>query len=120
MKMFYSTAFLAVAMTFTGAALANDTLEATFGNTVTVVSADGTLLASYHMSADGTFHVVNGDGTDASGTWREDVDAHQVCLTPADGEEACSDLNDGLGVGDSWTADDGDGGENTMTIVAGM
>ena len=118
MKKLIGAAVLAAATIFAGAALANDTLEAAFGNTVTVVAPDGTLLASYYISADGTFSFTTAEGS-FNGSWREDVDANQICLTVEGGEEACSDLVDGIGVGDSWTADDGNGGQNMLTIVAG-
>jgi len=101
---------------FAGAALANDTLEATFGNTVNGVLADGTQVASYHVNADNTVSITSAEGT-VDGTWR--TENNQICLTLGDAPEACSDLVDGLGVGDSWTAPTADGVEVTYTIVAG-
>ncbi len=117
MKKLACAVALGAAMTIGGAALANDTLEATFGNTVTATAADGTVVATYHMSSDNTFHLSTADGM-MNGTWRE-ADG-QICTTVDGGEEGCADLVDGKGVGDSWTATDSSGTELTFTIIAGM
>ena len=98
MKKILSAAALGAAMTIAGAALANDTLEATFGNTVSGALADGTVVVSYHMRSDNTFSITSAEGT-VDGTWRTEAD--QVCLTVAGGEEGCSALVDGIGVGGS-------------------
>jgi len=116
MKNFFGAVVLGAAMSVSGVALANDTLDATFGNTVSGALADGTAVVSYHMNADNTFSVTGAEGT-VEGTWR--TEGNQICLTAGDTPEACSDLVDGLGVGDSWTAPTADGVEITYTIVAG-
>lgn len=116
MKKLIGTAVLGAAMSIGGIALANDTLDATFGNTVSGALADGTVVVSYHMNADHTFSITSAEGI-VDGTWR--VEGAQVCLTPGGGEEGCSDLVDGLGIGGSWTAPNPDGVEITYTIVEG-
>lgn len=115
MKNLFGAIALAAATTIAGAALANDTLDATFGNTVTVTLGDGTAV-NYYMNEDGTYSMTAGEAT-VSGTWTE-ADG-QVCLTPEGGEEACSPLVDGKAVGDSWEGEGSDGSTITLTIVEG-
>ncbi len=113
-----TAAGIAAALMFGGAAFAaSATMEATFGNTVTVADAAGNTLASYFMNADGTFSLTGADGTTATGTWREtDTD---ICLTVAGAEETCNPLASGHAVGDSWTAASSDGSTITLSITAG-
>lgn len=116
-RTFAAATFAAVVMISGAAFAASDTMEATFGNTVTVADASGNTLASYYMNADGTFSLTGADGTSANGTWREtDTD---VCLTVEGTEEACSPLSAGHGVGDSWEATGADGASITLSITAG-
>lgn len=116
MKNLFGAAALAAAITFAGTALANDTMDATFGNTVTVTTAEGAV-ASYYMNADGTYMLMAGE-VHVTGAWTEHDG--QVCLTPDDGEEACSPLTDGKGVGDTWEGQASDGSDVTYAIVAGQ
>ncbi len=115
MRKLMSAAVLAAAVTFAGTALANSTMDATYGNTVTVTTAEGAV-ASYYMDANGTYLLTAGD-VQVTGTWSTHDD--QVCLTPAGGEEACSPLTGGKSVGDTWVGQASDGSEVTYAIVAG-
>jgi len=116
-RTFAAATFAAVMMVGGAAFAASDTMEATFGNTVTVADAAGNALASYFMNADGTFSLTGADGTSAGGTWREtDTD---ICLTVTGAEESCSPLTTGQGVGDTWTATGADGETITLAITAG-
>ncbi len=119
MNKMLGAAVFAAATAIAGSAYANETLNATFGNTVTVATADGTVVASYYMSEGNTFEMETAEGR-VGGSWRVDEATNQVCLTPTGGEESCSDLQDGLGVGDSWTVSADDGSTLTVTIVAGQ
>jgi len=114
MNKLIGAAVLAAATTIAGAALANDTMDATFGNTVTVTTAEGATI-NYYMNADGTYSMTAGEDT-VNGTWTEGDG--QVCLTPEGGEEACSPLVDGKAVGDTWTSGDGET-SITLSIVEG-
>lgn len=116
-RTFAAATFAAVMMVGGAAFAASATMEATFGNTVTVSDASGNTLASYFMNADGTFSLTGADGTSAAGTWRE-TDT-EVCLTVTGGEESCSPLSAGHGVGDTWEATGADGAAITLTITAG-
>ena len=115
MKKFLGAAVLAAATTFAGAALANDTLEATFGNTVTVAIADGTVVVSYHFNDDGTFAMTGADGSAADGTWA--LDGTNLCVTVGEGS-SCSEIED-HSVGDSWDETDENGDTMTISIVEG-
>jgi hypothetical protein len=115
MKKLLGAAALAAATVFAGAALANDTLDATFGNTVTVTNSEGAVV-SYYMNEDGTYSMTAGEDT-INGTWTE-ADG-QVCLTPEGGEEACSPVVDGKSVGDTWEGEGSDGSTLTFAIVEG-
>jgi len=115
MKTFIGAAALVAATLLAGAAFANDTMEATYGNTVAVTLGDGTVV-NYYMNEDGTYSMTAGDAT-VNGTWTEGDG--QVCLTPEGGEEACSPLVDGKAVGDTWEAEGSDGSTITLSIVEG-
>jgi len=107
---------MGAAMTLAGTALANDTLEATFGNAVTVSTADGTVVATYFMNANNTYEMETAEGR-TGGMWNTN-DAGEVCLTPTEGEGGCNALPEGVSVGESWTVEDGENGTLTIAIVA--
>lgn len=117
MKKIIGAAALATTTIFAGAALANDTLDASFGNSVVVAAEDGTVLATYYMHEGNTYEMATAEGT-IGGSWHL-TDEGQICLTPTGGEEACSDLVDGMGVGDTWEGEGADGSAITLTIVEG-
>jgi len=117
MNKLLGVAALAATTAIAGAAFANDTLDATFGNTVTVATEDGTVIASYFMNEGNTFEMETAEGR-IGGMWNTN-DAGQVCLTPTGGEESCSDLTPGMGVGDTWTMDTDDGAALTISIIEG-
>ncbi len=107
-------AFVTVAaLTIAGAAHA-DLMDSTFGNTVTVAGADGTIVVSYHFSSDHTFSMTTAEGT-ASGTWS--LDGNNLCSTLGE-ETNCTEIEDHE-VGDSWEDTDFDGNTMTISIVAG-
>lgn len=118
MKKILGAALMSAALVFAGNAWAlTDTIEAAVGNTVNVSDGEGNLLASYRLASDGTFTVTAADGTTTPGTWEET--GGQICLTPTGGEASCSDIDEGHGVGDTWTATGADGSTISLTIVAG-
>lgn len=117
MRLFIAACFATVLTAFAGAALAQDAMDATYGNTVTVANSEGTLLASYFFEADGTFTLTTADGASAPGTW-ETNDAGELCMTMGD-STGCNPLDGSRTVGDSWEDTDADGNTLTITIVAG-
>ncbi len=103
------------ALAFSGMAYADTFMDSTFGNTVTVSIADGTVVASYQFDADGAFAVTGADGSNTTGTWA--LDGSNLCLTIGEGTN-CNEIED-RNVGDSWDVTDADGSVMTITIVAG-
>jgi len=114
MRTFLTTAVLAATMAFAAPAFA-DTMSATYGNTVTVTTAEGVQI-HYHMNEDGSYDMITPEGT-ISGTWA--IDGDNICLTPAGGEAGCSPLDNDRGVGDSWDATAADGSAITLSITEG-
>ncbi len=111
-------AILATGLTmFAGAALAQDAMDVTYGNTVTVTDVEGTLLASYFFESDGTFTLTTASGDSAPGTWAVN-DADELCMTMGE-ETGCNPLDGNRAVGDSWDDTDEDGNTITVSIVAG-
>lgn len=102
-------------LVFGGAAFAEELMESTFGNTVTVAGPDGTVLVSYHFNDDGTFSMAQADGATADGTWS--LDGTTLCVVVGD-QTSCSEIED-RDVGDSWTETDEQGNEMTISIVEG-
>ena len=115
MKNLIGALVTALALAFSGMAHADELMESTFGNTVAVADADGAILVSYHFAANNTFHLVNADGTDATGSWI--LDGNNLCLTQGE-ETNCTEIEDRQ-VGDSWEVTDDDGNTMTISIVEG-
>jgi len=90
-------------------------MDAAFGNTVTVSTADGTVVQSYFFDENGDFSLTGADGTTASGTWT--ADDNQVCVTVGE-EESCNPV-DGLEVGGSWEVTSDDDMVLTISVVEG-
>jgi outer membrane lipoprotein SlyB len=97
-----------------GAASA-DTMENSFGNTITVTTADGHNII-YLVNADHSYAMNAGD-THVNGTWA--VKGDQVCLTPQGGQETCTPYDASRNVGDTWTQTGSDGAQITIKITAG-
>ena len=110
----FRTLALATATATLAAPAFADTMSATYGNTVSVTTADGSVV-NYYMNEDGSFSMAAGDTT-VDGTWR--LDGDDICLTVG-GEETCSPLDNSRSVGDTWEATDADGNTITLSIVAG-
>jgi len=93
-----------------------ETMDATFGNTVTVTQPDGTV-DSYFFEPDGSFRERSHDGQDVTGRWMRSGD--NVCLTIAghDGED-CAPVPLDKKLNDSWLLESG-GGSATVTLVPG-
>ena len=93
----------------TASALANDTMDAMIGQSVTYTYADGSAVVAYY-AADGTYT------TDSvgSGTWTMEGD--ELCITTASGDQGCTELEAGHGSGDTWDAVDTFGNPVTISI----
>lgn len=115
MKKLFGAALVAASVVYAGAAFANSTMDATYGNTVTVTYADGSEV-HFYMNEDGSYSMATADGT-LNGTWA--IDGENICLHPEGGEASCSPLVEGMGVGDSWTGEGADGSEIMLTITEG-
>ena len=102
-------------LAFSGVAFAEELMESTFGNTVTVAIEDGTVVVSYHFNSDGTFAMAQADGSTADGTWA--LDGTNLCVTIGE-ETSCSEIED-HNVGDSWDETDENGNTMTISIVEG-
>jgi len=94
---------------------AADTLENSFGNTITITLPDGAIV-SYHMNADNTYQMI-ANGSTISGVWERGEGT--VCLTPAGGERACSPYVADKSVGDTWTQPLADGATAAVALTAG-
>ncbi|MEL6364940.1 MAG: hypothetical protein AAFR11_08875 [Pseudomonadota bacterium] len=91
------------------AALANSTMDVLLGGAeLEIASSEGSYTVQF--SDDGTYTTSLGYG----GTWS--LDGDELCFERDSGESGCSDLPEGMDVGDSW---DGDvaGTSVTFTIV---
>lgn len=117
MRLFIAACFATALTVFAGAALAQDAMDVTYGNTVTVSDAEGTLLASYFFESDGTFAMTTAAGDSAAGTWATN-DAGELCMTMGE-DTGCNPLDGNRSVGDSWEDTDADGNTLTIAIVAG-
>ncbi len=92
-----------------GGASANDTMEAMVGATVTYAYADGSAVkATYAEDGSYTTDVAGG------GTWT--IDGDRLCIKTEAGDEGCTTLADGKGVGDSWQGKDAFGNDVTISI----
>lgn len=98
-----------------GPALA-DTVQNSFGNTITVTYANGTVVR-YLFNADNTFSVIAPDGTTTQGAYA--IADGQICLTPQGGDRACTNYVGDKNVGDTWTQTATDGTEVTVALIAG-
>jgi len=91
-----------------------ETMDATFGNTVTVTQPDGAT-DRYLFEPDGTFVEHSHDGQTYAGHWaRHEGD---VCLTVGDHED-CSPVPLDKAVGDAWPMQTSSG-SLAIKIVAG-
>lgn len=114
MKIFAFAAAAAFALC-AGAAFA-DTLENAAGNTVNVTNTEGATVR-YHFEADHRYMMMLPDNQMIMGAWS--VADGQICLTPAGGEQACTDYVGDKNVGDSWTQRGVDGSQITVSVSAG-
>jgi len=97
------------------ASAAADTLENSFGNTITVTLPSGEAV-SYHMNADNTYEMLS-NGSTVSGVWERGDGV--MCLTPSDGEKSCSPYISDKSVGDTWTQELADGTSASVALTAG-
>ncbi len=114
MKRFAAVLALGVALT-AGAAFA-DTIQNMYGNTIIVTYPNGGE-ALYHFNEDGTFTGVAPGGSQVAGRWTADGD--QICLTPPNGQQACTQVAQDKNVGDTWQQTGIDGSAVTVTLRAG-
>ncbi|GAM98673.1 hypothetical protein U91I_02308 [alpha proteobacterium U9-1i] len=113
MKKFAAT-LLAVAAFGASAAFA-DTIVNSYTNTIVVTYPNGAV-ARYHFNADNTFTATTPSGT-INGTF--DMQAGQICLTPAGGSRECTEVAADKNVGDTWTQQGTDGSTITVSLEAG-
>lgn len=110
-----------------GAAMAaDDTMAATYGNTVLVTNAKGEVLKLW-FKADGTYTAETAKGEKGSGKWV--IKGDKYCSTPTlpanapagtpAPTETCSAYVGGHKVGDKWTQKDNAGADITVEIKAG-
>ena len=103
------------ALLVAGPALA-DTVQNSFGNTITVTYPNGAVVR-YLFNADNTFSATAPDGTTTQGTY--EIAGGQFCLTPQGGERGCTAYVGDKNVGDTWTQTATDGSSISVSIVAG-
>ena len=115
MKKILSVLAAASVLTFGGAALAENLMDDTFGNTVTIADGEGNVFISYFFNEDGTFSMAGADGSSIEGTWTLDGDT--LCYAASEQEE-CVEIDD-RAVGESWTETQEDGSSITISIVEG-
>lgn len=94
-----------------------DTIENSYGNTITVTGPDGSV-ARYYFEPDGTFSAVQG-GNAFHGAW--EIRGDQICLKAPEvqAEEDCSPYPADKNVGDAWSEDAGGGATVSFTITRG-
>ncbi len=102
-------------MTLAGPVWADGLLDGTFGNTVTVGLADGTVLQSFYFNEDGTVSMSAADGETGEGTWT--LEGSTLCLTHSEGT-SCNEIEE-LGVGKTMQSTNDDGTTLVITTVAG-
>ncbi|WP_395644623.1 hypothetical protein [Terricaulis sp.] len=114
-KLAAALALGAVLMT-AGAAYGQQMMQAAFGNTLVITGADGQVVL-YHFNADNTYDLVLPDGRTIPGTYA--INGNQICLTPAGGQQGCTDYVGDKNVGDTWTQHATDGSTISITLRAG-
>lgn len=107
-------ATLAVLLLWGAAPASADTMDATFGNTVTVTRPGGAM-DRYYFEPDGTVRIVMMGGGEVSGRW--ELRGNDVCLT-VNNQESCSPAPSAQTAGESWTIET-PGGMVTIGIVEG-
>ncbi len=94
-----------------------ETMDATFGNTVTVALPDGAV-DRYFFEPDGSFVERSHDGQTYTGRWVRR--GGQVCLSLADrADEDCAPFPLDKRVGDSWAMEKSGGASLAISIVRG-
>jgi len=101
--------------TIAGQAAAAGLIDGTFGNTVTVSTADGTVLQSFFFNEDGTVSMSAADGETGEGTWT--LEGSTLCLYYPEGSN-CNEIEE-MGIGKTMEADDGQGHPLVITVVEG-
>ena len=91
------------------AAIANDTMDAMIGASVTYTYADGSSVTAYY-AADGTYT------TDSVGSGKWTMNGDELCIETDSGESGCTELEAGHGSGDSWDGVDAFGNDVTISI----
>ena len=111
MKRFFTLALAVLAMGTLTQAQAEQSILASFGNTLKVEVNDQTTL--YYFNEDGTFSLDDG----RSGIW--EIEGDDVC-TYIDGEVlSCGPVQEGRDVGDTWQTTAEDGTVTTLTLIEG-
>jgi len=94
----------------------SETMDAMFGNTVTLTHPDGRV-DRYYFEPDGSFLERSSDGHDYAGHWVRR--AGDVCLTvPGREGEDCAAMPTDKKVGDTWSLEAG-GGSIAIAIAPG-
>jgi hypothetical protein len=107
MKSLIALSFVLAVMT--GAAFANDTMDAMIGASVTYTYGDGNSVTAVY-NADGTYT------TDTAGGGAWTINGDELCITTDDGASGCTDLEAGHSAGDSWDGIDAFGNPVTISI----
>ncbi len=95
---------------------AADTLENSFGNTITITLPSGASV-NYHMNPDNTYQMI-ANGSTVSGVWERGEG--EVCLTPSGGgERSCTPYVGDKSVGDTWSQALADGSTAIVALIAG-
>jgi hypothetical protein len=87
-----------------------------FGNTVTATYDDGSVIA-FHFEPDGTFTMIDRDGTSFAADWT--LDGEEIFFIARSGERTCEPFPAGKGLGDTWRYVSADGVEVTLAVTPG-
>jgi hypothetical protein len=99
----------AASMLWTGAALANDTMDAMIGSSVVYSYAGGATITAYY-AADGSYT------TDSAGAGTWTMNGDELCIKTDDGKSGCTTLASGKSKGDTWQGVDAFGNPVTISI----
>jgi hypothetical protein len=128
-KILLATAAAAAVLGFATAAMADDKMAGTYGNTVLVTNA-AKEVTTYWFKADKTVKLKDAKGQDLNATWELTEADTKICLTavlpagatPPEGgvKPSCSEFVGSKVAGDKWDQKDAEGKPIAVEIKAGM